>query len=97
MNTKDFAKWVDRIYATEDQESSCIETQALLPAYAEAKIENTHFDPFIHKKIEIHLQNCPDCRETFAGLEYLLQHELEDLSLPVANKLPESVTAVFTD
>ncbi len=74
-----------------------METQALLPAYAEAKIENTHFDPYEHKKIEIHLRNCADCHETFAGLAHLLQHELEDLSLPVANKLPESVTAVFND
>ena len=97
MNTKDFAKWVDQIYATEDQEISCVETQALLPAYAETKVENTHFDPFVHKKIETHLQNCTDCSETFTGLEYLLQQELEELPLPVANELPESVTAVFTD
>ncbi|KAA3664192.1 MAG: hypothetical protein DWQ04_06985 [Chloroflexi bacterium] len=73
MNQKEFQSWVGGIYGTEGEALDCQELQAVLPAYVEAEIAGHPFDASITKKIETHLNHCPDCYEINDGLKFVVE------------------------
>lgn len=78
MNHKDFAKWISKIYATEENEADYEEVQSLLPAYVEAEFKGEPFDPELASKIETHLCQCSDSMETYQALRYLVKMEAKE-------------------
>jgi hypothetical protein len=74
LNPQEFADWLGRIYATREEELDCDQTQALLPAYADADFVKNDLD-WILPDIEAHLSQCPDCAETYQGLKYVVERE----------------------
>jgi predicted anti-sigma-YlaC factor YlaD len=89
LNPKEFAKWIDRIYTTEEEEFDCNQTQTLLPAYVEAEFNGTQ--PTFASDIEIHLSQCPDCMETYQGLYYVMMEANGELS--AAEKEKEGIAS----
>jgi predicted anti-sigma-YlaC factor YlaD len=83
LNQKNFANWVEKIYATEENELDCNQTQTYLPAYVEAEV-NGRPQPSHSHMLQAHLAQCPDCRETYVGLQHVLEAEatgeLEEIS-----------------
>jgi predicted anti-sigma-YlaC factor YlaD len=76
LNPQEFADWIGRIYATREEELNCEQTQSLLPAYVEARLDEKELD-WIASDIDVHLKQCPDCRETYQGLCYVAGLEAE--------------------
>jgi hypothetical protein len=83
LNQENFAKTIEKIYATEENELDCNQTQAYLPAYVEAEVNGRQRPSHAHM-LQVHLAQCPDCRETYVGLRHVLEAEvsgeLEEIS-----------------
>lgn len=74
LNQENFAKLIEKIYATEENELDCNQTQAYLPAYVEAEVNGRQHPSHAHM-LQTHLAQCPDCMEVYAGLQYVLEVE----------------------
>ncbi len=82
LDLKNFVKWIGKIYATKERELDCEQIQWLLPAYVDTKlnislIKSTEFHQLI-TDVKTHLSQCPDCKETYRGLWYIAQLEVDD-------------------
>lgn len=75
MTSQSFTHWIDRLYATENDEFDCQQLQAALPAFVDAENENKPFDPVILRRIKNHLHQCPDCHELYNGLKYVVAND----------------------
>ena len=73
MNQKEFQSWVNWLYETEGEAIDCQELQAILPAYVDAEIAGQPLDPMIIQKVKTYLSQCPDCREVYDGLKYVVE------------------------
>lgn len=90
MTPKEFTNWIDRIYATKEEELDCQQTQSLLPAYVEAEFNGDHFDAA--SAVEIHLYQCPDCKETYQGLYHLVRLEAKGELQSVAEEIEDELS-----
>lgn len=96
MTPKEFADWIDRIYATKNDELDCHQVQAALPAIAEAEVKDTQVDPVIVQRVQDHLHQCPDCTEVYDGLKYVLAHDPTDTSAEAYEEtMPEETAVAF--
>ena len=75
LENKEFIKWIKEIYATKNDEIDCDQTQANLPSYVDAIVDQHPIDPIVVQKIQTHLDNCLDCKEVFEGLQFIASHE----------------------
>lgn len=78
MNNKEFTKWIEQVYATQENELNCEQTQNGLPAYVDAINQKMTIDPVVEHKISKHLNQCPDCNDIFEGLAYVTSQEIEE-------------------
>ena len=74
LNQENFTKLIEKIYATEENELDCNQTQAYLPAYIEAEVNGRPRPSHAHM-LQTHLAQCPDCMETYVGLRHVLESE----------------------
>lgn len=77
LNQENFAQWIEKIYATEENELDCNQTQTYLPAFVEAEV-NGRLRPSHAHMLQTHLAQCPDCMETYVGLRHVLEAEVKD-------------------
>lgn len=75
MNPTDFTQWLGRIYATAETEIDCEQIQAILSAYVDAEIAG-HSSEGRFQQVKIHLAQCPDCAEEYAGLRHVADLEV---------------------
>jgi predicted anti-sigma-YlaC factor YlaD len=87
LTPEEFTDWVERIYATRDNELDCTQTQAHLAAYVEAQVEGYSI-PSSLVGLQAHLYQCPDCHEVYEALYDLV--EAEALGELDAEWLPET-------
>ncbi len=73
--------WLAQIYATTESEIGCDQLQVLLPIYAELEIAGQSPENRL-PQVSVHLAQCPDCAEEYAGL-------LEVVALEAQGRLPE--------
>jgi predicted anti-sigma-YlaC factor YlaD len=96
LTPEEFTDWVERIYATRDNELDCTQTQTHLAAYVEAQVEGY---PIANRLagLQAHLYQCPDCREVYEALYDLL--EAEAMGELDAEWLPETaeLTSIAAD
>lgn len=96
MTPKEFADWIDRVYATENDELDCYQVQAALPAIAEAEVKDTQVDPVIVQRVQDHLHQCADCTEVYDGLKYVLAHDPADTPTDAYEEtMPEETAVAF--
>jgi hypothetical protein len=91
LNQESFAKLIEKIYATEENELDCNQTQAYLPAYVEAEV-NGRPRPSHTRMLQAHLAQCPDCMETYTGLQHVLEAEANGELLEIGLEDEELVT-----
>jgi predicted anti-sigma-YlaC factor YlaD len=82
LNREQFTKWIKKVYATEDNELDCNQTQFYLPAFVEAEFSGNPLPSQAHE-LEVHLNQCPDCKEVYLGLHFLLQVEANNELLEI--------------
>jgi len=71
-----FIRWLAQIYATSESEIGCDQLQALLPTYVELEIAGQ--SPGDHlPQVSVHLAQCPDCAEEYAGLQEVIALEAQ--------------------
>ncbi|MCP5095049.1 MAG: hypothetical protein GY943_05820 [Chloroflexi bacterium] len=76
LNSKEFSRWVESIYNTNEDEFDCQTTQSMLPEYVESIIEKRFTDTIIENQLNQHFQNCKECKEVFDGLKFVVEQEL---------------------
>jgi predicted anti-sigma-YlaC factor YlaD len=99
LRKEEFTKWIDKIYATKENELDCEQTQTSLPAYVDAEFSGTPL-PNQADAIESHLNQCPDCMESYQGLHHVLAveaaHETPEPEPDNTEPLPASTVADIT-
>jgi predicted anti-sigma-YlaC factor YlaD len=74
LKPEEFTDWVERIYATRDNEFDCTQTQTHLATYVEAQVEGFAI-PNSLAGLQAHLHQCPDCHEVYEALFDLVEAE----------------------
>jgi len=73
LKEKTFAHWIEHIFETQEHEIDCKQFQNYLPSFVEAELAGI---PLSHTAVlATHLHPCPDCREVYAGLIFIMRHE----------------------
>jgi predicted anti-sigma-YlaC factor YlaD len=74
LNPKDLTQWLERIYATAENEIDCEQLQAALSAYVDLDLAGQ--DPAARfPQVKAHLAQCPDCAEEYEGLRKVAELE----------------------
>ena len=81
MNEQEFARWIERIYKTSEDELACDDVQPRLAAYVDAQASSISYNGK-DEKVRQHLLQCPDCQEEYEALAEVVQLEAD-------GKLPE--------
>lgn len=77
MRQENFTRWIENIYATQENEIDCPQFQNYLPAFVEAELNNTRLP---HTAVlDSHLQQCPDCNEVYKGLRLVTLAESSEI------------------
>jgi hypothetical protein len=89
MNNDRFARWLQRIYNTREEEISCTECLDLVSHYVE--VELSHQDPAIElPQVKQHVDQCSACREEYETLRDIGRLENEG-GLPSADDLRDLI------
>jgi predicted anti-sigma-YlaC factor YlaD len=95
LTPEELTNWIDRVYATKEKELDCQQTQSLLPAYVEAEFNGDHFDGA--DNVELHLYQCPDCKETYQALYHLVSLEAKGELQSVADEIEDELSMPQTE
>jgi len=75
LKEKTFTHWIERIFETQEHEIDCRQLQNYLPSFIEAELGEI---PLAHTAVlAAHLHQCPDCREVYDGLGFIMRLELD--------------------
>jgi hypothetical protein len=95
VNRQQFKQWLKRLYETSEQEISCDQFQALLPALVDFEIAGGDVQEQSAAAM-LHIHQCPDCAEEYAALREVARLERQgrlskvDESLPTFETVPEA-------
>lgn len=68
MDRQLFLHWLEKVYATQDEEIDCERLQAFLPAHVDFEINGENLPDKLLSQVRAHLAQCPDCREEYEAL-----------------------------
>jgi len=79
MQFESFYRWIQKIYATQDEELDCDEFLDAIPRYVDMEVAGDATNPYL-PQVEIHLGHCSQCQDLYLTLRDAAQ--LEEQSTP---------------
>ena len=90
MDSNKFERLINRIYKTADGELDCGQVRELVAAYVDALVDRTPTESHF-RDIRLHLDQCSDCEDLYAGLLRVAELESRDES-PTSAELMAALT-----
>lgn len=82
MNQKEFSRWIQQIFQTQDTEIDCAQLQDLLPIMVDAEVNGIIMNGE-DRPVRLHLSHCPDCHDVYETVRRLA-------ALTDSDRLPEA-------
>ena len=64
MRLKSFRKWVQQVYATQDEELDCSQLFDVMPQYVDLEIAGEETIPR-YREVKQHLDQCAECHDLY--------------------------------